>query len=898
MTPARSSALLLLGLLACAGTSLPDEPVLSSTVFLQRDFQLKSGLRVVVQEDPSTPLVVVTTIYGAGAGADPEGAGGLAHLLEHLTYRSRLSGTRLSDWLKGAGAIFNATTTPETIQYIAFAQRSALSDLLQIEIGRLIHPLEGISAEDVQVERQVVLNERWQWQNAGVGPDVANELLVQLFPAGHPLARPVLGTEASLAAATLPALRAFAQQHHRPENCTLVVAGNVKAGEVAALMREWPAEALAGPDPTAPPRPHRPPLAGATAQEPPGPVSVAMRSVKGAVTEPHLVLAWSLPGLSRDNSPLLSTVARVLQYLARNAAARPHVLATTSGSLVALEVPLHGSAKPEEQRDRLLRAIASEGAVTLARDATPDLRWSEQVEVIRATADPVASAARLAQHLAASGRSSLYKDTVEQLLAVDQDTISAFLRKYVTRERAVALLVTPDPDARPDQAGAGAAAGQQHLLGGGSKPNVAGMTGKEILRAVKSPRLAGLPRFGLANGLEVVVVTRPSTPIARIDLRLPGGDAAVTPRGLARLASQLSIAPCVRRHVSLRRVGGTFEIRTGATETGVSVVVPDGNLANGLASLSDHLSCREVESQDFDALGATFDRWEKDQRELHDQARVVLGTALYPGHPYAGLRDLPGLRRTTRRAANEYLAWQFRPDAALAVVTTGRSVAEVQALVAEFLADWKPSGSAAPRTSPPPPPGPTRRVVRVFDRRGHNQVQLRLGCRLPPVTAENMAAFDVLEEVLREQTGELRESWGATYGLHAQVVQLPGASHLVVEGAVETSQAAAGVSRLLAILEEDARAGPGLTTFTAARWDVARRFGSHFATDTGVVSSVLSATRLGLPALAFDTYPVRLANTARTEVRDLPQTCSGREVITLIGDARTLAPQLAARGLR
>jgi hypothetical protein len=47
-------------LAACERTPLPDQPVIPSKLFLQRDFQLPSGLRVVVQEDHSTPLLVVS----------------------------------------------------------------------------------------------------------------------------------------------------------------------------------------------------------------------------------------------------------------------------------------------------------------------------------------------------------------------------------------------------------------------------------------------------------------------------------------------------------------------------------------------------------------------------------------------------------------------------------------------------------------------------------------------------------------------------------------------------------------------------------------------------------------------------------------------------------------------
>jgi len=890
-----------LALAACARTTLPDQPVIPSKLFLQRDFQLPSGLRVVVQEDHSTPLVVVSAVYGAGSTSDPTGQGGLAHLLEHLTYRSRLSGSRVSDWSKGAGAIFNAVTSADTTLYYAYAQRSALSDLMQLEVWRLLHPLEGVTADEVQVERQVVLNERREWQNAGLGPDLLTDVQALLYPDGHPLAHPVLGTDATLAATTLAGLKAFAQQHYQPDNCTLVISGDFKIAEVSALMNEWPAEAVLGASrkPGAPPRPHLPPLARAQAAEPPPVVTTRPRSVKGAVTEPRLVLGWSLPGLSRDNSALLETVSGTLRSVAAHAAARARVVTTANGSVVVIDVPLEAGTRPEEQRQRLLDAITSERAVTIARGVTGQLRWQRATAVIRATADPVTSALGLARHLAATGRTSLYKDSVEELQGIEANRVSAFLRKYIASDRAVTLFVSPDPDATAEAEPALASAtDEQHQLGRTSSAGLEGMTSKHILEVVHAPGVGALPRFRLPSGLEVVLVSRPGTPLARLQLFLPGGEATLRPAGFATMVAPLSVAPCSARHVPLYSVGGTVGFRTTLTHTELAVVVPEGNLANGLASLLDEVACRELHPRGLRALSARLDAWEKDRDAPRRQASAYFSSALYPGHPYAQRPDVAALRKLGKGEVDESLDGYFRPDAALLVVMSGRPPEQTRPLVEELLADWKPSGQSSARMPAPPPPGPAQRVVRVFDGGAANQVQLRVGCRLPAVTADNLPVMDVLAEVVREQTGELREGWGATYGLRSEIAYLPGGAHLVIEGAVEASRAVAGLSRLLALLAEDAGAGPDLRTFTTARWDVARRFNSLVATGDSVVSLVVFAARLGLPPGAWDGYPARLASSARTEVRDLMKSCAGHEVIALVGNASVLSPQLAARGLR
>jgi hypothetical protein len=50
--------------------------------FQLRDFRLKSGMRIIGEEDHSSPLVGVVNIVGAGSANDPPGKEGLAHLVE------------------------------------------------------------------------------------------------------------------------------------------------------------------------------------------------------------------------------------------------------------------------------------------------------------------------------------------------------------------------------------------------------------------------------------------------------------------------------------------------------------------------------------------------------------------------------------------------------------------------------------------------------------------------------------------------------------------------------------------------------------------------------------------------------------------------------------------------
>ena len=125
-----------------------------------RDFCLPSELRVVLQEDRVQPLVSVTTLVDGGFAGDPKGQEGTAHLAEHLWFRTLHGGADTWAVLEGAGASFNAVTEAETTQFMVTAPRAALPVLLALEADRLGAGLASITPADVDIERNIVKNER------------------------------------------------------------------------------------------------------------------------------------------------------------------------------------------------------------------------------------------------------------------------------------------------------------------------------------------------------------------------------------------------------------------------------------------------------------------------------------------------------------------------------------------------------------------------------------------------------------------------------------------------------------------------------------------------------------------------------------------------------------------
>ena len=292
----------------CATLPQRGQVVMRDVSFPLRDFRMASGLRVVVERDARSPVVAVVAVVGAGGSSDPGGKEGLAHLVEHLAFRSHpAGGPSVSARLESSGAgHFNASTSLDYTAYETLAPKEALATLVKLEGQRLSAPISGVSPEVFAVEREVVRNELRQRNETGYVGQVFSWVHAASYPAGDPYSRPVVGSHASLTALTLADAQRFARTHYRPENVTLVIAGDVDLAEVEAILTQNLPPAWVGtgaplaPDTRLPANPVAPV---------PVPVAKTMPVYAAAVPSPELYLSWVLPRGFDEASALHDFVA-------------------------------------------------------------------------------------------------------------------------------------------------------------------------------------------------------------------------------------------------------------------------------------------------------------------------------------------------------------------------------------------------------------------------------------------------------------------------------------------------------------------------------------------------------------------------------------------------------------
>jgi predicted Zn-dependent peptidase len=223
-------------------------------------FTLSNGLRFIVHEDHSTPVVAVNVWYDVGSANEPVGRSGFAHLFEHMLFQEteNLEKGAIMELIPAAGGDFNGTTNTDRTNYFEIlpSNRLNLAFFLHAEqMARL-----RVTDENFQREREVVKEERrLRVENQPYGVALG-ETLDTLMQDWVPYKHSVIGSMADLDAATTDDVRAFYREYYVPNNATIAVAGDVTVAEVRKLAEEYFGAIPRGPEiaplppPTATPR--------------------------------------------------------------------------------------------------------------------------------------------------------------------------------------------------------------------------------------------------------------------------------------------------------------------------------------------------------------------------------------------------------------------------------------------------------------------------------------------------------------------------------------------------------------------------------------------------------------------------------------------------------------------
>ena len=225
-----------------------------------RSFTLDNGLTVIVWPDHDIPNVVLYNFVRAGGRNEYPGITGLSHFFEHMMFNgtSTRAPGEFDRIMEASGGANNAYTSQDITVYMDWFPKSALATIFELEGDRLANL--AFDPEVVESERGVVYSER----RTRVDNDNTGRLFEQVLATAyvaHPYQFPVIGWPSDIEAWTLDDLKDYFRTYYAPNNCTIVVAGDVTPEEIKALALEYLGDIPAQPPPT-PVRTVEPPQSG------------------------------------------------------------------------------------------------------------------------------------------------------------------------------------------------------------------------------------------------------------------------------------------------------------------------------------------------------------------------------------------------------------------------------------------------------------------------------------------------------------------------------------------------------------------------------------------------------------------------------------------------------------
>ena len=253
---------------------------------MYQQITLPNGARILTEAVPGARSAALGFFVGVGSRHERRQDNGAAHFIEHMLFKgtARRSAAQLARDMDAIGGQVNAYTTKEHTCFYARSLDRHLDYSLDLLSDMLFH--SRFSQEDVETERGVILEEIGMYEDTP--EDLVSERLSAAVYKGTALARPILGSQATLAPMTGEFLARWQREHYRPGNLVAALAGSFTQAQVDKLS-DCLAQLEPGPVPQYRPAAYRP----------------AVTARRKAMEQNHLILAFPAPSYLDERRPQL-----------------------------------------------------------------------------------------------------------------------------------------------------------------------------------------------------------------------------------------------------------------------------------------------------------------------------------------------------------------------------------------------------------------------------------------------------------------------------------------------------------------------------------------------------------------------------------------------------------------
>jgi predicted Zn-dependent peptidase len=413
-------------------------------------FTLPNGLRVVLSEDRSAPVIGLALAYDAGSRNEVKGRTGFAHLFEHMMFQGSANvgkGEHMK-YIASNGGIMNGFTRDEDTTYIETVPSDKLPLILWLEADRMRSL--NVSAENLKNQQEVVKEEKRLRYDNQPYVNARQGRLQELAYSNYANQHTTIGSMEDLDAASLADVQQFFKTYYAPNNAVLVLVGDFNPKEARSLVTQYFGDIPRQP---APPRPDLT-----------EPTQTAEK--RDAVTDqlarvPALAMAWHGPSLGDPDTyamDLLSEIvfsgesSRAYQELVKGR----QMALSINGSMSSQRGPslftVFAVYRPTVSATDMENAIY--GLLDAVKQTPPSADELKRVKTrVRASRfrgfslfgleSMLGRAIQIADYTVFQNNPNLINTELDRYMAVTPEQIQAAARKYFTPENRTVVEIKP-----------------------------------------------------------------------------------------------------------------------------------------------------------------------------------------------------------------------------------------------------------------------------------------------------------------------------------------------------------------------------------------------------------------------------------------------------------------------
>lgn len=844
-------------LVLLVGEGYPREPL--------HQFRLENGLKVILQENRSAPVVSLQLWVKAGSADEKEEEAGMCHFIEHMIFKGteKRGVGEMAKEVESLGGLINAYTSYDhTVYYITIASRY-VETALHILADAIQH--SRFDPTELEREREVILEEIRMGED-----DPGRRLFRQTMSVAfehHPYGRPIIGYEKTIRSITRDQMVDFFRKVYTPDRILFIAVGDFDSQELARQIRAAFKD-FQRPSTSLPPRPREPEQR-----------SVRSKLTAGKYQETYLQMAVPIPPFTHPDTAGLEMLEQLLgggetSRLVQRVKLELGLVHSISASSYSPKDPglfIIGATLQAENVGRAIEEILKEIERFIQEGATAEelhrVKVNLESSLIYDRQTVQGQARKLGYYEAMAGDIEYERDYLSRIRFLQSDDLQRIALEYFKPFRWNLSLLVPEDKAEELK-----------------KTDFPALIGKGAMTVVDSGRQrpGRVSKTVLKNGIRLILKENRTLPLVSVHISFLGGVrfeeeaqnginhflAVMLTKGTERQTS-LEIAKKVER------MAGSLSGFSGYNSFGIRFTFLSQHLDEALSLLGEVIQQPSFDAEEMEkrrrSILASIRMQEDD---LDGMAFRLFRKVLYERHPYR--MDTIGTIDSVQRIHRDDLKAYYRRLAVpenMIITVVGDIDLDRTAKAIRRVFEHLPKVPFIPQEVPPEsPPQSTRRVEIHKESR---QAHFVLGFLGGTVLGKDRYALDVLDAALSGMGGrlfyQLRDKESLAYSLSfiSHVNLDPG--YICVYMGTHPEKVEAAISSVLRELRKVKEEGLTEEEVERAKRYLIGNFEIGLQTNSAYANQMSLDELLGLGYDHLQRYPEEIQKVTREEIHRVVQ---------------------------